>query len=218
MPLVIKWLPVLITTSYKNDRKFAKKLVQTKSVQNIADPENLSTHSWIRNKLYKHTKTCVSFHIIQNKLSEILKPAFPKVFLWTKCVWQTSLDCVLKIRVNMICWWFLLLHFLFERDLMKKSEICIFPDAEIFCAFPEKYFVKMRASVSREAGEWPDGLKGLTVHRHLLLSKRTTLLFKLLKTVFVKMKNVFVQITKCICPNHEMYLSSGEEMFGQVWL
>ena len=41
----------------------------------------------------------------------------------------------------------------FERDLMKKSEICIFPDAEIFCAFPEKYFVKMRASVSREAGE-----------------------------------------------------------------
>ena len=32
------------------------------------------------------------------------------------------------------------------------------------------------------------------------------------------LQDVFVQITKCICPNHEMYLSSGEEMFGQVWL
>ena len=42
--------------------------------------------------------------------------------------------------------------YLFERDLMKKSEICIFPDEEIFCAFPEKYFVKMRACVSRGRG------------------------------------------------------------------
>ena len=161
-------------------------------MQTIADPENLSTHSWIRNKLYKHTKTCVSFHIIQNKLSEILKPVLPKVFLWTKCVWQTSLDYVLKIRENMICWWFLLLHFLFERDLMKKSEICIFPDEEIFCAFPEKYFVKMRACVSRGRGVTWWCLKGLTVHSHLLLWERTTLLLPFLKTE----KNVFVQIKR----------------------
>ena len=67
--------------------------------------------------------------------------------------------------------------YLFERDLMKKSEIdlCIFPDEEIFCAFPEKYFVKMRGCVSRGRGvTWR--LKGLTVQRHLLPSKRTTLL------------------------------------------
>ena len=46
----------------------------------------------------------------------------------------------------------LLVIYPFEKDLMKKSEICIFPDAEIICAFPEKYFVKMRASVSRGRG------------------------------------------------------------------
>ena len=60
--------------------------------------------------------------------------------------------------------------YLFERDLMKKSEIdlCIFPDEEIFCAFPERYFVKMRGCVSRGRGvTWR--LKGLTVQRHLLL-------------------------------------------------
>ena len=33
-----------------------------------------------------------------------------------------------------------------------------------------------------------------------------------------RLQNVFFWMASCICPNHEMYLSSMEEMFGQVWL
>ena len=59
----------------------------------------------------------------------------------------------MKIRVNIINLLVISPFVVFQSNLMKKSEICIFPDEEIFCAFPEKYFVKMRACVSREAGE-----------------------------------------------------------------
>ena len=91
---------------------------------------------------------------------------------------------------------------------MKKSEIdlCIFPDAEIFCAFSEKYFVKMRACVSRGRGvTWR--LKGLTVHRHLLKPEKEQVFFcQFCKLYLCKSKNVFFQIKNVFLKSKNVFL------------
>ena len=112
----------------------SKLICFAKNGQTLADPENLSTHSWIRNKLY------------------ILKLAFPSMFFQKLNVFFcrpsasdrkniTSRNYFLKIRVNIICWWFLLLSFWGRFDEEVRNRFMHFPRRrnilciswEIFC-------------------------------------------------------------------------------------
>ena len=153
----------------------------------LADPENLSTHSWIRNKLY------------------ILKLAFPSMFFQKLDVFFfgpsvsdrkniTSLNYVLKIRVNIIHWWFLLLY------LMKKSEIdlCIFQTQKYFVHFLRNILWRwevVSAEAEAEAGEWPGASRGWQC-----TATCSNSYFSIFEKLYLcKTKNEFVQNKKYNC-------------------